>query len=126
MPHGTANARLRKAIIFKLLKDAKLNFCFQCSAEIDKIETLSIEHKIPYLDSHDPKKLFFDLDNIAFSHLKCNIDARRIPEKIVDKDDFRVKHGRSTYERRGCRCDICKEDKRIHNSKRFNNGRMAE
>ncbi len=42
----------------------------------------SIEHKIPWQSAEDPKESFFDLDNIAFSHLKCNIkaaskDARR-------------------------------------------------
>lgn len=36
-----------------------------------------IEHKIPWLDSDKPKELFFDLENIGFSHLSCNIKARR-------------------------------------------------
>ena len=39
---------------------------------------LSIEHKIPWLDSDNPKELFFNLEkNIAFSHLSCNISAAR-------------------------------------------------
>jgi hypothetical protein len=33
---------------------------------------LSIDHKNPWQAAADPKASFFDLDNIAFSHLRCN------------------------------------------------------
>lgn len=118
MPIGTASNRLRKSIIFNLLKKANLNYCFQCGGEIEDIADLSIEHKIPYLDSEDPVGLFFDLDNIAFSHLKCNVDARRIPHKLTGLDDPRMIHGRKGYEVRGCRCDVCKDWKKQKNAKR--------
>ena len=99
MPHGTAHNRLRKEIIFSLIKRLKENFCFQCGAEITTLRELSIEHKIPYLDSEDPKKLFFDLDNIAYSHLSCNVAAARSKEPT---------HGlHSTYNNAGCRCTLC-------------------
>lgn len=98
MPHGTASGRLRKSIIFKLLKESVQNFCFQCGGEIESEKELSIEHKIPYLDSEDPKKLFFDLDNIAFSHLECNIGAaRRKPQSHPSVKSYD----------RGCRCKEC-------------------
>ena len=80
MPLGTASARLRKRILFNLLKEAGKNICFQCGKTIDSEEELSIEHKIPWLDSDNPKELFFSMDNIAFSHLNCNIKAARHPE----------------------------------------------
>ena len=34
---------------------------------------LSIEHKVPWMSADNPIDAFFDLDNIAFSHLKCNV-----------------------------------------------------
>ncbi len=73
MPFGTANARLRKNILFSLLARYGENICYQCGEMITSVDQLSIEHKIPWLDN-DPK-LFWDLDNIAFSHLSCNVSA---------------------------------------------------
>lgn len=84
MPIGTASAKLRKSILFSLLRETKKNICYQCGKVIETEEELSIEHKIPYLDSDDPKRLFFDLNNIAFSHLKCNIRAARHPVTVKE------------------------------------------
>lgn len=78
MSHGKASNKLRKLILFSLLVKYKENFCFKCNKEIQKIEDLSIEHKIPWLHSEDPVKLFFDLENISFSHLSCNCADARI------------------------------------------------
>jgi len=62
---------------------------------------LSIEHITPYLDSDDPKKLFFDLNNIAFSHLKCNSGAARQTKK--------TKHPSWHSYKKVCRCNECKK-----------------
>ena len=78
MPSGTAAGRLRKNILFSLLKRLNENFCYQCGGEIEFEDELSIEHKVTWLNSEDPKSLFFDLDNIAFSHLSCNSSAARV------------------------------------------------
>jgi len=119
MHHSTASAQLKKKILFDLLKKLGQNYCFQCGAEIESEEELSVEHKIPWLDSDDPKRLFFDLDNIAFSHLSCNISAARTPTKIEGLEDKRVVHGSiATYNRRGCRCDKCTETKKRFNARR--------
>ncbi len=80
MPHGTAANRLRKMILFSLVQETKKDVCFQCSKKIENIDNLSIEHKIPWLGNDS--KLFWDLDNIAFSHLRCNAGAARKPTKI--------------------------------------------
>lgn len=77
MHHGTAANRLRKSILFDLVKRLRLDECYQCGKLIETIAELSIEHKIPWLDSDDPVKNFFDLDNIAFSHRNCNIASAR-------------------------------------------------
>lgn len=103
MAHGTASGRLRKMIMFELLHETGNLLCFQCGEKIEKIEELSIEHKIPWLDSENPKELFFDLDNIAFSHLSCNTGAARRPLKGTGKHP-----SYNTY-KGGCRCSECKE-----------------
>ena len=89
MPHGTAANRLRKLLLFDLAVKSGLGTCFRCDEPIESAKDLSIEHKVPWLDTEDPVGLFFDLNNIAFSHLSCNIVTRRIsgfeadPRKMV-------------------------------------------
>jgi HNH endonuclease len=99
---GTATSRLKKGLLFKYVKLANDNFCYRCGEEIDNAEELSVEHKIPWLDSKDPISLFFDLDNVSFSHLSCNIKAARRPTK------GKLKHPSNESYKRGCRCDECK------------------
>ena len=77
MPIGTAANRLRKLIMFSMARELNRIACYYCNEEIENVEDFSIEHKIPWLDSKEPVKLYFDLTNIAFSHLSCNIGARR-------------------------------------------------
>ena len=98
MPIGTAGNRLRKEIMFKLLTKLNENICYRCGKKIESAEELSIEHKEPWLDSPNPKELFFDLENIAFSHLSCNIHARRMNWG---------KHPSTFSYKKGCRCAGC-------------------
>ena len=67
MPHGTAS----------------INFCYRCKEEILSVEDVTIDHKIPWLDSEDPSGMFFDIENIDFSHLSCNCGNARQKNKIV-------------------------------------------
>lgn len=99
MPFGTANARLRKKILFHLLEKHKENFCFHCRLEIKSVDELSIEHKEAWL--YKDISLFWDMDNIAFSHLSCNCRAssRRKGKVIV--------HGTRTGYQYGCKCKKC-------------------
>lgn len=106
---ATAASRLKKEILFHYIKKAGENYCHQCGVEIINSLELSIEHKIPWLDSDDPNKLFFDLDNIAFSHLSCNISAARKPMKGIVTSE----HGTISRYSIGCRCDICKESMKL-------------
>ena len=75
MPRGTAANRLRKMVLFDILKRHKENICVRCSKEIETVEELSIEHIKPW--EHEDTALFWDLTNIGFSHLKCNCAAAR-------------------------------------------------
>ena len=70
MPYGTAIQRLRKKIIFQLVQETGRDSCFKCNLKIISIDELSIEHKQPWL--YISTELFWDLDNIAFSHVACN------------------------------------------------------
>lgn len=98
--YGTAVHHLRKKIMLALLIELGKNFCFQCGCEIESESDLSIEHKIPWLDSDNPSQLFWDLDNIAFSHLKCNVAASRPKARS---------HGKPRTYDKGCRCDSCRK-----------------
>lgn len=114
MPFGTANGRLRKMIMFKYVKLAGDDVCFKCGKQIDTIDELSIEHKLPWL-SRDPSR-FWDLDNIAFSHLMCNVphyedNQRKGVSRIEVPDGY-------------ARCVTCKQNKPVAefwpDSRRYN------
>ena len=81
MPLGTATNKLRKKLLFKFISQLKLNTCFRCKLVIDADHELSVDHKDAWLDSDNPATRFFDLDNIAFSHHRCNSGAGRRPRK---------------------------------------------
>jgi len=104
MDPGTASNRLVKALLFSFGKKLDMQWCFHCGAEIESYKHMSIEHKVPWLHSENPLDLYFDLDNIAFSHKSCNYKAARPrPGKPCPS---------STAYRNGCRCEGCREIKR--------------
>ena len=74
LPHGTASNRLRKLILFHVLQRHGENVCFKCSETIETADELSVEHKLPW--EGVSVELFWSLDNIAFSHLRCNRNHR--------------------------------------------------
>lgn len=81
MNPGTANYQLTRSILFDLVCQLGKDTCYHCEEKILKDE-FSIEHKVPWLDSDNPIDMFFDLDNISFSHLRCNRAAARSAKKI--------------------------------------------
>ena len=90
MNPSTAQHRLRKDLMFSLIKECGLDTCFQCGDKITTVRELSIEHKVPWLDSENPIDLFFDLDNVAFSHLSCNCKESRGNLKYVTPEEKRA------------------------------------
>ncbi|VVB52082.1 Uncharacterised protein [uncultured archaeon] len=78
MPRGTAANRLRKLVLFDVLKRHDENVCYRCELEIESADKLSIEHKEPW--ENVDVSLFWDLSNVAFSHLSCNCAAARRPQ----------------------------------------------
>jgi hypothetical protein len=77
MSYGKAANILRKNIIFHLMQKCREDKCFRCGKPISNIEDMSIEHKISWMKSNNPIDNFFSMDNIAFSHLNCNISANK-------------------------------------------------
>lgn len=71
MSYGAAGNKLRKLILFSLLEKLGENVCFKCKEVIHSVDELSIEHIQPWEGRE--AKLFWDLTNIAFSHLACNL-----------------------------------------------------
>lgn len=115
MNPGTASHRLVKDILFNLICETGKNRCYQCGKEMSR-DTFSIEHKKPWLDSKTPSELYFDLDNISFSHLKCNRAASRGAKRLTQeearerrlerfkryrRENYTPERRRSQYERTG-------------------------
>lgn len=106
MNPSTASGRLVKDILFSFVQKEEY-MCHHCGEPMSR-EDFSIEHIRPWLDSKDPVGLYFDLDNISFSHLKCNIGASRQPT---------TKHPSIRSYAYGCRCDECRELKKLDQRK---------
>lgn len=99
MSPSTARSRLVKMLLFRELQRSNNDNCFKCGDKIKDIDHLSIEHKRPWLNvSAD---LYWDLDNIEFSHLTCNRPhSNGVP----------AAHGNHVmYDKYGCRCQMCRE-----------------
>lgn len=137
MPHGTATHKLRKMILFRLVKETKQDVCFRCKTKITSINELSIDHKEPWENSS--VELFWDLNNIAFSHLKCNrphnkggVKLRKVGtvetswcyccETFKNKNMFFKRRAR--YNDLAFECKKCAKlrDKRKNHSKKYNYG----
>lgn len=118
MNPSTASNRLVKDTLWRLVVQAGQNVCYRCSQPMTR-ETFSIEHKEAWLDSDDPLGLYFDQENISFSHLNCN---------IKDSRSGRTQSGCGTEAQydRGCRCDLCGIAKSTKRSERYSSdGRKA-
>ena len=72
MPHNKARHQLMKAILFHLIQKLGLDICYRCNKKIETIKDLSVDHKKAWLNSSNARELYFDLDNVGFSHLTCN------------------------------------------------------
>jgi hypothetical protein len=101
MNPSTASNKLKKNLMFQLAKKLDMHWCYQCGSEIKSEKEMSIDHKTPWLHSEDPRGLFFDIDNIAFSHKSCNYSAAR---HLKGKPCPSL-----TAYRKGCRCDACRK-----------------
>ncbi len=83
MSLGKARNILVKSLMFDMAKKCNLDICFKCNQKITDIKDFTIEHKKEWLHSENPQDLYFNLNNIAFSHNICNIKSQRHSQKKV-------------------------------------------
>jgi hypothetical protein len=110
MSHGAAASKLRKSILFSLLVRLKENVCFKCGKVIYSPNELSIEHKLPW--ENIASNLFWDIENIAFSHMKCNVNHTRYGGSLKRK----IGPDGTSW------CTVCKE---FHTVNKFHKDRTA-
>ena len=73
MSFNKASGRLKKMYLLHLLQRLGEDKCYRCGQAIETVDDLSLDHKEPWVGvSVD---LFWDLNNIAYSHLACNSRA---------------------------------------------------
>jgi 5-methylcytosine-specific restriction endonuclease McrA len=70
MPHSTAYNRLRKRFLFMFVRMLGRDTCFRCRQPILTVLELSLDHIRDWL--YVDRALFWDQNNIAFSHRDCN------------------------------------------------------
>ena len=86
---SSATNKLLRNLIFNFIKETNKDLCYRCNEKILTLREMSIDHKINWLDSDNPKELFFNLDNIAFSHLGCNARHTR-KTKYFSKEEREI------------------------------------
>jgi hypothetical protein len=109
MPFGTATGKLRKSILFDFAGKLELLSCFRCGLNISSIDDFSIDHKQSWLYSDNPVNTFFSLDNIAFSHISCNVAAsnRNGPREHIP-------YNKKRFETQGVSwCSLCRAYKDV-------------
>jgi len=84
----TASHQLNRNITFSLLIETGRHTCCRCSKDLTA-ETFSIDHMENWLDSRDPRGLFFDVKNIDFSCKSCNsfYNRGKFGTRDIAKDD---------------------------------------
>lgn len=87
---STAAHKLRKAIMFSLIQELNRDICHRCTLKIDSINELSIEHIESWQSAKNPSGSFYDLKNIAFSHLSCNSSAAHRKKKYATDQERRA------------------------------------
>lgn len=104
MTGGKARNILCKTILFSFIQQLHKDFCYRCGSQITSIDSLTIDHKKPWLNEPNAAELFFDLQNISFAHASCNVQAKRLPTHFRGKSIRVVVNGKLT-------CTKCKKEK---------------
>ena len=116
MNPGTATHRLVKDLLWNFIVETGDIKCSRCQEDMSR-QDFSIDHIEPWLDSENPVELFFDISNIAYSHLSCNSKAAR--RKLSE-------HGTTNSFGKGCRCNLCVEAKAAGRKKWYSSKKRRE
>ncbi|WP_423801812.1 hypothetical protein [Neobacillus sp. SAB-20_R2A] len=85
MKKSTAHYRLEPIVLFRLVQDSMIDYCFRClengksveEARIHSHKDLELDHIEDWDGRINAKELFFDLDNVFLSHPGCNSRSSR-------------------------------------------------
>lgn len=88
MNPSTASHRLIKDLLWDFVVKSGMDNCYKCGGKMCR-NTFSVEHKEAWLDSDDPVGLYFSVDNIAYSHLSCNVSTGRRNKVHDTKDGYK-------------------------------------
>lgn len=111
MNPSTAQGRLVKDLLWDFIVKCSLDTCCKCGKKMSR-DTFSIEHLEPWLDSPDPLYYFFNIDNIGYSHLSCNVADNKGPRKYKDKEDSKSNHLRTSREWKASNRKYCPIERR--------------
>ncbi|CEX17661.1 Uncharacterised protein [Streptococcus pneumoniae] len=115
MSYGKAGNILRKSIIFHLMHKCGMDTCHRCGEKIEQVDQMSIEHIEDWLRSESPVDYFFNMDNITFSHIDCNIRAEKVSPRGVT--GFKgVSYVPKTCNTKPYRIQVYADGKRKHSS----------
>jgi len=98
--------KLRKNLLFQLAKQLNLLTCHQCGQPIETVDEMSIEHIEAWMSAPNPRESFYDLNNVAFSHLRCNSGAANRNAQYCEKGHLLTQ--RAGTNRRIC--PICRRE----------------
>jgi hypothetical protein len=68
---STARTQLINRLMFDMIVQLNKNTCFRCHNAMT-VKDFSIEHVIPWAWEENAHELFMDVNNITFSHRRCN------------------------------------------------------
>jgi hypothetical protein len=88
MHQGSVQWKLYKQIMFHQSVRLNENICYRCGKRIDNMDECSVEHKEPWLGSKNPIKLYFDSENLTWSHRKCNKAHLKKEDTFKNLDNY--------------------------------------
>ena len=105
-----ASRVLMKDLVYHFYKKHGGGKCYRCGKKL-KRDDFTIDHIEPWRNKVNAKELFFNINNISFSHISCNTLA---------KEPKPLKHGLDKTYRKGCRCNLCKKAHALYRKERRN------
>ena len=116
LAYSTARSKLLNLIVFELAKECGKNVCYRCGDEISSFEDMSIDHYEEWLHKENAHDLYFDIDNVGFSHRSCNAGAARCRRILKTNSGFKgVILCEDRKRKKPYKVDILKENKYFKN-----------